>query len=147
MLLVFCAGSLLEKPGEQICPAAKDCGGGQETCKWVRTVQNGQEEEEEKLFGCHAQAPADRGWDEPVQSQEGKEAHTAGLSDHRRYGAGWSVLLGYHLAVFSVNLELFFSLSPDELIRSDCSSLSSLPLDDGEWNDAHSGALKSVGLL
>lgn len=27
-LLVFCAGSLPEEPGEQICPAAKDCGGG-----------------------------------------------------------------------------------------------------------------------
>lgn len=44
-------------------------------------------------------------------------------------------LLDYHLAMFTVNMEIF-SLSPDELVRSDCSSLSSLPLDDGE-SDIH----------
>lgn len=48
-------------------------------------MQDGQEETEEKLSGCHAQTAADRGRDEPVPNQEGKEAHTEGLGDHRRY--------------------------------------------------------------
>lgn len=104
-------------------------------------MQNSQEEEKEKLFGCHAQTPADRGRDEPVQNQEGKKAHTAGLSNHCRYSLV-RVDLCYcinHFAIFTVNMVLF-SLSPDELNRSDCSSLSSLPLDDGESDNRHPGA-------
>jgi len=83
-LFVIDTGPLPEEPGEQICPSTKDCGGSQEACKWVGTVQNCQEEEEEKLSGCYAQTPADREWDEPVQNQERKKAHTAGISHHSR---------------------------------------------------------------
>lgn len=81
---LYRAGSLPEEPGEQICPAAEDCGGGEEARQRVGAVQNGEEEAEEKLSGRHAQAAADRGRDEPVPSEEGEEAHAAGLGHHRR---------------------------------------------------------------
>ena len=45
-----------------------------------------------------------------------------------------------HSAKFTVSMMLF-PLSLDELVRSDCSSLSSLPLDDGESDNTCSGAL------
>lgn len=44
-----------------------------------------------------------------------------------------------HSAIFTVNMLFFLSL--DELVRSDCSSLSSLPLDDGESDNTHAGSL------
>ena len=42
-----------------------------------------EEEAEEELSGRHAQTPAGGGRDEPVQDQEGEEAHAESLAHHR----------------------------------------------------------------
>lgn len=57
------------------------------------------------------------------------------------------MLLECRSAPFTVNMELFYFFSPDELIRSDCSSLSSLPLDDGESRSEHTKTSLSTAVI
>ena len=80
----MCAGPLPEELGEQVCPAAEDRGGCQEAGYRTRPQQDGEEEEAEELPGRHAEAPGDRGRDEPVPHQERQEAHPESFSDHSR---------------------------------------------------------------
>lgn len=81
---VVCAGPLPEEPGEQVCTAAEDRGSGEKAGGRERPQQDGEEEEAAELPGRHAEAAGDRGRDEPVPHQEGKEAHPEGLPYHSR---------------------------------------------------------------
>lgn len=79
----FCLGSVPEEPGESFCPATEDRGSGEKAGVRTRNRQNGEEEAEEELPGCHAEASGDRGRDEPLPCEEGKETHAESLADHR----------------------------------------------------------------
>lgn len=58
---MFCLGSIPEEPGESFCSAAEDRGSGEKAGVGTRHRQNGEEEAEEELPGCHAETSGDRG--------------------------------------------------------------------------------------